>query len=238
MAPDPGSPRLPGRGGLRHGRIHSRRGERLPEPESVLDNPELLSDEARSGRHVALSASVRAVADAETEEIAERALAAAFAAADSVDHLVSLNRQGSELRAINEAAGLQPVAVSSWTERIVLATVRWAERSEGAFEPTIGPLAELWGFGVQVDRAPTPEEIRQALSHVGYSKIEIDPDAHTIFLPEEGMRLDVRGAARGSPWIGCARRCWRPAQRPESWISRVRCCSSDPVRRTGCGRSS
>ena len=172
-------------------------GERLPEPESVLDNPELLSDEARSGRHVALSASVRAVADAETEEIAERALAAAFSAADSVDHLVSLNRQGSELRAINEAAGLQPVAVSSWTERIVMATVRWAERSGGAFEPTIGPLAELWGFGVQVDRAPTPEEIRQALSHVGYSKIEIDPDAHTIFLPEEGMRLDVRGAAKG-----------------------------------------
>ena len=172
-------------------------GQRLPEPASVFENPELLSDEAQFGRHVALSAEVRAVAAGPTEEIAERALAAAFAAADSVQNLVVLNIEGSELRAINEAAGKQPVAVSPWTERIVLATVRWAERTGGAFEPTIGPLAELWGFGVQVNRAPTPDEIRQALSRVGYSKIEIDPDAHTIFLPEEGMRLDVRGAAKG-----------------------------------------
>ena len=172
-------------------------GQRLPEPASVFENPELLSDEAQFGRHVALSAEVRAVAAGPTEEIAERALAAAFAAADSVQNLVVLNIEGSELRAINEAAGKQPVAVSPWTERIVLTTVRWAARTGGAFEPTIGPLAELWGFGVQVNRAPTPDEIRQALSRVGYSKIEIDPDAHTIFLPEEGMRLDVRGAAKG-----------------------------------------
>jgi thiamine biosynthesis lipoprotein len=172
-------------------------GQRLPEPESVFDNPVLLSDEALFARHVALSAEVRAVADAPTPEIAERALAVAFATADSVQRLVNLNLESSELRAINEAAGKQPVAVSPWTERIVLATVRWADRTGGAFEPTIGPLAGLWGFGVQVDRAPTPDEIREALSHVGYSKVEIDPDAHTIFLPEEGMRLDVRGAAKG-----------------------------------------
>jgi thiamine biosynthesis lipoprotein len=172
-------------------------GERLPEPESVLANPALLSEQARFGRHVALSAEVRAAADAESADIAERALAVAFAAADSVQRLVSLNLEDSELRAINDAAGKEPVAVSPWTERIVLATVRWAERTGGAFEPTIGPLAELWGFGVQVDRAPTSNEIREAQSHVGYSKVEIDPDAHTIFLPEEGMRLDVRGAAKG-----------------------------------------
>ena len=172
-------------------------GERLPEPESVLANPALLSDQARFGRHTALSAEVRAVADAPTAEVAERALAVAFATADSLQRLVNLNLETSELRAINEAAGQQPVAVSPWTERIVLATVRWADRTGGAFEPTIGPLAGLWGFGVQVDRAPTPEEIQVALTHVGYSKVEIDPDAHTIFLPEEGMRLDVRGAAKG-----------------------------------------
>jgi thiamine biosynthesis lipoprotein len=172
-------------------------GQRLPEPVSVLDNPDLLSDEAEFGSHVALAAEVRAVANAESEEIAERALAAAFAAADSVESLVSLNREGSELRAINDAAGRSPVVVSSWTERIVLATVRWSDRTGGAFEPTIGPLAELWGFGGEVDRAPTPDELRQALSRVGYSKVEVDTEAHTIFLTQEGMRLDVRGAAKG-----------------------------------------
>ena len=172
-------------------------GERLPEPESVFEDPKLLSDRAVFGSHVALSAELRAVADAPSEAIAEAALAAAFAAADSVARLVIPNYPNSEIRAINDAAGDHPVAVSPWTERIVLATVRWADRTEGAFEPTIGPLAELWGFGSEVGRAPTPDEIHQALSHVGYSKIEIDPDAHTVFLPDPGMRLDVRGAAKG-----------------------------------------
>ena len=172
-------------------------GERLPEPDSVFTDPELLSDNAVFGRHVALAAEVRAVADAPSEEIAEAALAAAFAAADSVERLVVPNYATSEIRAINEAAGQHPVAVSPWTERIVLATVRWADRTNGAFEPTIGPLAELWGFGVEVNRAPTPDEIHAALSHVGFSKIEIDPDAHTVFLPDPGMRLGVRGAAKG-----------------------------------------
>ena len=172
-------------------------GERLPEPDSVFEDPELLSDQAVFGRHVVLSADVRAVADAPSEAIAEAALAAAFAAADSVERLVIPNYATSEIRAINEAAGEHPVAVSPWTERIVLATVRWADRTGGAFEPTIGPLAELWGFGAEVGRAPTPEEIHGALSHIGFSKIEIDPDAHTVFLPDPGMRLDVRGAAKG-----------------------------------------
>lgn len=172
-------------------------GERLPEPRSVFEDPHILSDHAVFGRHVALSAEVRVVAAAESEEASERAIAAAFAAADSLAKLVVPNVESSEIRAINEAAGKNAVRVSPWTERIVLATVRWADRTGGAFDPTIGPLAELWGFGVQVSRAPTEAEIRQALTRIGYSKVEIDPDAHTIFLPDEGMRLDVRGAAKG-----------------------------------------
>lgn len=172
-------------------------GERLPEPRSVFEDPHILSDQAVFGRHVALSAEVRVVAAAESEEASERALAAAFAAADSLAKLIVPNVETSEIRAINEAAGKIPVRVSPWTERIVLATIRWADRTGGAFDPTIGPLAELWGFGVEVSRAPTEAEIRQALTRIGYSKVEVDPEAHTIFLPDEGMRLDVRGAAKG-----------------------------------------
>ena len=39
-------------------------GERLPEPQSVLENPELLSDDAVFCQHVQLSAELRAVANA------------------------------------------------------------------------------------------------------------------------------------------------------------------------------
>ena len=179
---------------LRDRRLDTRRRREATRADLGTRQSRALSDEAFRPARRALGGAA-CVADAESEEIAQRALAAAFAAADSVAHLVVPNFEGSEVRAINDAAGKHPVAVSPWTERIVLATVRWAERTNGAFEPTIGPLAALWGFGVEVDRPPSPEEIRSALQHVGYSKIEIDVDAHTIYLPDSAMRLDVRGAA-------------------------------------------
>jgi len=172
-------------------------GELLPEPRSVFDDPDLLDGETRYGRHVALSSEVRIVVAAPSDEIAERAVAVAFAAADSVERLVSVHIEGSEIRAINEAAGVRPVSVSPWTERIVLATIRWADRTGGAFDPTVGPLAELWGFGIEVVRAPTPAELESVRARIGYSRVEIDPEAHTVFLPDTGMRLDVRGAAKG-----------------------------------------
>lgn len=172
-------------------------GERLPEPESVFDNPDLLEGETRYGRYLALSSEVRIVVAAPSDEIAERAMTVAFAAADSVERLVSVHFSGSEIGAINEAAGVRPVPVSPWTERIILATIRWADRTGGAFDPTVGPLAELWGFGTEVVRAPTPAEREAVRARIGYSRVEIDPDAHTVFLPDTGMRLDVRGAAKG-----------------------------------------
>ena len=72
-----------------------------------LDGAEFREDPAAlADADVVLSADVRAVADAPSEEIAQAALAAAFAAADSVERLVIPNYEKSEIRAINEAVSV------------------------------------------------------------------------------------------------------------------------------------
>lgn len=145
-----------------------------------------------------LSTQGRATVSAPDSATARRALAAGFAVADSVELLLDRLNPASEVARVNQAAGRQPVAVSPWTETAVLAALQWAERSGGVFDPTIGPLVNLWGFGPSAEpRIPTDASISAARRQVGWNRVEVDTLAHTVFLPDSGMELDLRAVMKG-----------------------------------------
>ena len=62
--------------------------------------------------------------------------------------------------------------------RVLTCAVQIAEASDGAFDPTIGSLVGLWGFGADaaIDRAPSSTEREVARGHVGWRRIEIRGD--------------------------------------------------------------
>lgn len=167
-------------------------GERVPEARVEL--PGIVV----SGRHFVLDSEARATVSAPDSAAARAAIHAAFVVADSIEALLSVHRADSELARINAAAGKGPVPVSPWMEAILATALLWAERSGGAFEPTIGPVADLWGFGRSpVPRIPTEAELAEARQLVGWRKVIYDPAAHTVELTVPGMVLDLRGVAKG-----------------------------------------
>ena len=151
-----------------------------------------------SERRFVLSTQGRATVSAPDSTSARRALAAGFAVVDSVERLLDRLNPGSEVARINLAAGREPIAVSPWTETAILAALQWAERSDGAFDPTVGPLVDLWGFGPSAEpRIPTESSIAAAKRHVGWNRVQVDTLAHTVFLPDSGMELDLRAVMKG-----------------------------------------
>lgn len=151
-----------------------------------------------SQRRFVLSTQGRATVSAPDSTTARRALAAGFAVVDSVELLLDRLNPGSELARINLAAGREPIAVSPWTETAVLAALQWAERSDGAFDPTVGPLVNLWGFGPSAEpKIPTESSIAAARRYVGWHRVQVDTLAHTVFLPDSGMELDLRAVMKG-----------------------------------------
>ncbi|MCH8686327.1 FAD:protein FMN transferase [Pedomonas mirosovicensis] len=72
------------------------------------------------------------------------------------------------------------------------------EESEGAFDPTLGALVDLWGFGPAPARAtpPSPQEIEAARARTGWRKIGFDAARRAIRQPG-GVRLDFSGIAKG-----------------------------------------
>jgi thiamine biosynthesis lipoprotein len=121
--------------------------------------------------------------------------------------------------AINEQAGIEPVQVRADLLDVLEKALHYAALSDGAFDPTVGPLVRLWGIGtddqrvpddlrlprrhqrqgIETDdeRIPGDEEIARALELVNWRDVVIDRKAGTAFLLRPGMALDLGAIAKG-----------------------------------------
>ena len=120
----------------------------------------------------------------------QQALDLAFAAFERIDHAADRFQKGgnglpdagdvSDVVKINENAGSKPVQVSVDTLKIVQRANYFAALSGGAFDITIGPVMDLWGFGHDSQQVPADEQLSQALTLVA-TKCAVDPDRKQFF---------------------------------------------------------
>ena len=131
---------------------------------------------------------------ARDEVQARRAFRVAFDRIHQLDEILSDYNPDSELSRLR--AG-RPVLVSEDLFRVLDASQRLAEETDGAFDVTLGPVIRLWREARRTHRLPDPEALREAASHCGYRKLHLDPAARTLTLDQAGMQLDVGGIAKG-----------------------------------------
>lgn len=74
-----------------------------------------------------------------------------------------------------------------------------SRRTDGALDPTVSPLVELWGFGVSPARPEPPDEteIRETLGRCGYRHLDFDPAANTLSKRVDGIELNFSAVAKG-----------------------------------------
>ncbi|WP_138494272.1 FAD:protein FMN transferase [Paenibacillus pinistramenti] len=116
---------------------------------------------------------------------------------ERMDNELSRTKAGGELYKVNQLAGEQAVQVSDETLEAVKQAVAYAKETNGLFDPTIGPLVDLWGIGTDKARVPSQQEIDAALKLVNYKDIQIDEAAKTVKLAMKGMILDLGGIGKG-----------------------------------------
>ena len=121
----------------------------------------------------------------------------AFAAIDALEKRISHWRDDSETSKINRLASEGPVKVSSAQIQLLLDAKRLNQMSDGAFDVTVGPIMELWGFYKQEGHLPTREEVAAALLKVGLDKVLVDEQEETVRFSVPGMRLDFDGIGKG-----------------------------------------
>ena len=114
-----------------------------------------------------------------------------------IEQAFSVNLSDSAVSQINQSAGIAPVVVPQEVIYVLQEALRIAERTSGAFDPTIGPLVDLWDIGGDNSQVPSQQAIDHARSLVDWRLVEIDSQRGTVYLPKQGMALDLGGIAKG-----------------------------------------
>jgi thiamine biosynthesis lipoprotein len=141
----------------------------------------------------------RATAWGVSEGEASTAVTAALDEMVRIEMVLSTWIPQSELSRLNnrEKKGASG-EISPDLSRVLAAALNLAEASEGAFDPTVLPLVELWGFREEGPvLAPPDALIRATMTQVGYHLVELDPDSTTMRFLSPEVRLDFGGIAKG-----------------------------------------
>lgn len=117
---------------------------------------------------------------------------------DSVDAVMSIYREDSELMDLNRTPPGEWLTLSSELFETLAVGQTVARYSDGAFDTTVGGLVNLWSFGSEKrpQEIPTAAELSTRLDQVGYDKIELD-DAETRARRSSDVFIDLGGVAKG-----------------------------------------
>lgn len=99
-----------------------------------------------------------------------------FARLRQLNDIFNNYSDSSEISRVNREAAAAPVQVSQDFFIVIKTALDFARLTGGAFDPTVGPLVKLWGFG-KAPRVPSQEEIEAAQKLVGWQNVLIDQNA-------------------------------------------------------------
>lgn len=123
----------------------------------------------------------------------EAAVQAAVEEIGRLDKLLSTGSDTSEVTILNrEKKG----KLSADDAYLLKRSIELWEVTDGAFDITVYPLMEAWGFAGKEYRVPSEAEIENLLESVDASKIILEEATETVVLPEQ-TQIDFGGIAKG-----------------------------------------
>ncbi|MBI5367387.1 MAG: FAD:protein FMN transferase [Planctomycetes bacterium] len=170
-------------------------------PSRVLAPSRSISTPAGSGpftrARTAMGTLLTITVDGLPAAAAQAAVERAFGEVERLEAAMSLWRADSELVRAVPRARREPVPLSADLFGALALARRVAEESDGAFDPTVGPLVRLWGFIGEGTRVPAAEAITAARARVGWRRLLLDPSLRSLRLEGEGSEIDLGGIGKG-----------------------------------------
>lgn len=146
----------------------------------------------------AMGTQVRFVAWTDAPDRARGAFEAAIVEFRRLEELHSNWKPQSDVSRINARAGVKPVRVAPETVALLTEAKRMHSLTSGKFDVGFGALAKLWRFDHDQDnRIPDRKAVAAQLPLVDASRIQVDAERSTVFLPEKGMSVHVGGIGKG-----------------------------------------
>lgn len=116
---------------------------------------------------------------------------------EELNQNLSVWESKSGISHFNATSSTNPISVPRSLTRVLESALEISRSTEGAFDPTAGPLVNLWGFGPRKGRdSPGSDLVRATLQDTGYRHLRIvSPGRLRKNRPE--LNLDLGGIAKG-----------------------------------------
>jgi thiamine biosynthesis lipoprotein len=137
------------------------------------------------------------VAGCEDATKANEAIDAAFAEIARIEDKFSAFKETSVVRRINSLRAGEALDIDDETLYVIDAAIAYHKMTEGAFDITVKPLVDLWGFSTHRNVVPATDQIAAALRTVGAENIVLDRVAKRLGFLKDGVRIDLGGIAKG-----------------------------------------
>jgi thiamine biosynthesis lipoprotein len=118
---------------------------------------------------------------------------------EEVNVLMSTYRPDSELSRFNASESTDWFACSPELVEVLAAARQVSDASGGAFDVTVGPLVNLWGFGpnIEPDELPGQTQIDAARARMGYRQLELRESPPALRKARPDLYVDLSAIAKG-----------------------------------------
>jgi thiamine biosynthesis lipoprotein len=116
-----------------------------------------------------------------------------------VNRRMSTYDPNSELSRFNQNPSTDWIAVSPELQQVIAEGLRISDLSNGAFDITVGPLVNLWGFGPEPrrDQLPSDAAIALARERVGYWRLQSREQPPALKKERADLYVDLSAIAKG-----------------------------------------
>ncbi len=119
---------------------------------------------------------------------------------NSLEGVLSRTREDTDIAKLNAADGA-PVTLSDEGAKLLSTALDLSAATNGAYDPTVAPLTDLWGIGTEHEQVPAQSDIDAALKTVGTQHVHISGDSVQL---DRGSKIDFGGIAKGYAADLCA----------------------------------
>ena len=133
----------------------------------------------------------------EDPALARQAIEAGIAEVSRIERLISSWDEHSQTSAINRNAGIQPVQVDDELFQLIRRSLKVSGITNGAFDISFSAIEKLYLFNGSETTFPPAEEVEGSVAKINYRNIIVNPEKHTAFLKEEGMRIGFGAIGKG-----------------------------------------
>ena len=118
---------------------------------------------------------------------------------DHIENIASTYRASSDLNKFNLIQSTGWVSISDELCSMLADAIAIGVVTDGAFDITVGPLVDLWGFGPDDSllSPPSNSEVESARNTTGLGKLNLDCDNSRLRKSDALTRIDLSGWAKG-----------------------------------------